>query len=108
MKRFIHGYDSEDRLTSIIAGHFLPAELRLELPAGPTDPPPHHQPDTSMPGPNCSLWRECLREWLIDCEAFVAVPQIEFPWEDLDSYNPGKFWAALLDFFHALQGNVTN
>jgi len=37
-----------------------------------------------------------------------AVPQIEFPWEDSDSSNPGKSWAALLDFFHALQGNVTN
>jgi len=22
--------------------------------------------------------------------------------------NPGKSWAAVLDFFHALQGNVTN
>jgi len=49
-----------------------------------------------------------LREWLIDCEAFEAVPQIEVPWEDSDSSNPGKSWAALLDFFHALQGNVTN
>jgi len=52
LKRFIHGYDSEDRLTSIIAGHILPAETRLELP-GPTDPPPHHhwQQDTCMQGP---------------------------------------------------------
>ena len=36
------------------------------------------------------------------------VPQIEFSWEDPDSSNPGKSWAALLDFFRALQGNVTN
>jgi len=61
-----------------------------------------------MTGPNCSPWRKPLREWLIDCEAFEAVPQIEFPWEDLDSSNPGKSSAALLDFFHELQGNTTN
>jgi len=106
LKRFIHEHDSEDRLTSVIAGHLLPSQSRPELP-GPTDPPPRHQLDTSMPGPTCSLWRETLREWLIDCEAFEAVPQIEFPWEDPDSSNPGKSWAALLDFFCALLGNVT-
>jgi len=57
-----------------------------------------------MPSPDCSPWRETLREWPIDCEAF----EIEFPWEDPNSSNPGKSGAALLDFFHALQGNVTN
>jgi len=61
-----------------------------------------------MPGPSCSLWRETLHELLIDCEAFEAIPQIEFPWEDPDSSKPGKSWAVLFDFFHALQGNVTN
>ena len=105
--RFIHEHDSEDRLTSVIAGHLLPSQSRLELP-GPTDSPLHHQPDTSMPGPSCSLWRETLREWLIDCETFKVVPHIEFLWEDPDSSNPGKSWAALLDLFRALQGNVTN
>ena len=44
----------------------------------------------------------------IDCEAFEAVPQIEFPREDPDSSNTGKSWAALLYLFHAFQGNVTN
>ena len=107
LKQFIHSYDSEDRLTSIITGHLLPSQSRPEPPS-PTDPPPHHQQDTSMPGPNCIPCKETLREWLIDCETFEAVPQIEFPWEDSDSCNPGKSWAALLDFFHALQGNVTN
>jgi len=99
----------EDRLTSKITGHLLPVQPRPELP-GPTNPPPHHQPapNTSMPGPNCSFWREPLREWLIDCEAFEAVPRIEFPCEDPDSSDPGKSWAALLDFFHALLDNVTN
>jgi len=61
-----------------------------------------------MSGPSCSLWKETLGEWLIDCEAFETIPQIEFPWEDPDSSNPGKSWAALLDFFRAFQGNVTN
>jgi len=61
-----------------------------------------------MHGHNCSPWRETLREWLIKCEAFEAVPQIEFPWEDPNSSNPSKSWAALLDFFHAFQGNFTN
>ena len=103
LKRFIHEHDSEDRLTRVIAGHLLPSQSRPEL-LGPTDPPPHHQLDTSMPKPTCSLWRERL----IDCEAFEAVPQIEFPWEDPDSSNSGKSWAALLDFFCALHGNVTN
>jgi len=107
LKRFIHGHDSEDRLTSVIAGHLLPSQSRLEFPC-PTDPPPHHQPDTSMPIHNCSPWREPLPEWLIDCEACEAVPQIEFAWEDPDCSNPGKSWAALLDFFHTLQGSVTN
>ena len=41
------------------------------------DPPPHHQPDTSMTGPNCSPRRKPLGEWLIDCEAFEAVPYFE-------------------------------
>jgi len=41
-----------------------------------------------MPGPTCSLWRETLREWLTDCETFEAVPQIEFPWEDPDFFQP--------------------
>ena len=36
------------------------------------------------------------------------VPHIEFLWEDPDSSNPGKSWAALLDIFRGLQGNVTN
>jgi len=44
----------------------------------------------------------------MDNEAFEAVPQIKFHWEDPDSSNPGKSWTALLDFFHALQGNVSN
>ena len=105
LKRFIHEHDSENRLTSVIAGHLLPSQSRPELP-GPTDPLPRHQPDTSMPGHTCSLWRE--REWLIDCEAFEAIPQIELSWEDPDSSKPGKSWAGLLDFFRALQGNVTN
>ena len=94
LKRFIHEHDSEDRLTSVISGHLLPSQSRLELP-GPTNPPPRHQLDTSMPGPTCSLWRETLREWLIDCEPFEAVPQIEFPWEDPDSStqaNPGQLF----------------
>jgi len=77
LKRFIHGHDPEDRLTSVIAGHLLPSQSRLEFPC-PTDPPPHHQPDTSMPIHNCSPWRETLPEWLIDYEACEAVPQIEF------------------------------
>jgi len=106
LKRFKHGHDSDVRLASIIASHLLPSQSRLELP-GPTDPPPHHHPDTSMPSPDCSPWRETICEWLIDCEAFEAVPQIKFPWEDPDSSNLGKSWAALLDFFYALQGNVT-
>jgi len=107
LKRFMYEHDSEERLISVIAGHLLPSQSRPEIP-GPTDPPPCHQPDTSFPGPTCSPWRDTLREWLIDCEAFEAVPQIEFPWEDPDSSNPGKSWAALLDFFRALQGNATN
>jgi len=107
LKRFIYEHDSEERPTSVIAGHLLPSQSRPQLP-GPTDPPPRHQLDTSFPGPTCSPWRETLREWLIDCEVFEAVPQIEFPCEDPDSSNPGKSWAALLDFFRALQGNVTN
>jgi len=107
LKRFIHEHDLEDRLTSVIAGHLLPSQSKPEIP-GPTDSPLHHQPDTSMPGPSCSLWRETLREWLIDCKTFEAVPKIEFPWEDPDSSNPGKSSAALLDFLCALQGNVTN
>ena len=107
LKCFIHEHDLEDRLTSVIAGRLLPSQSRPQLP-GPTDPPLHHQLDTSMPGPSCSLSRETLREWLKDCEAFEAVPQIEFPWEDPDSSNPGISWAALLDFFCALQGSVTN
>ena len=76
LKRFIYEHDSEKRLTSVIAGHLLPSQSRPELP-GPTDPPPRHQLNTSFPGPTCSPWRETLREWLIDCEAFEAVPQIE-------------------------------
>jgi len=39
-----------------------------------------------MTGPNCSTWNETLREWLIDSEAFEAVPQIEFPSENF----PGR------------------
>jgi len=97
LKRFICAHDSEERLTSVIAGHLLPSQSRPEL-AGPTGPPTRHQLDTSFPGPTCSPWRETLREWLIECEAFEAVPQIEFSWEDSDSSNPGKSWAALLDF----------
>ena len=54
------------------------------------------------------LARETLRGWLMDKEAFEVVPHIEFPWEDPDASNPSRSWAALLDFFHALQGNVTN
>jgi len=109
VNHFICEHDSEQRLTSVIASHLLPSQSRPELP-GPTGPPTRHQRDTSFPGPTCSPWRETLRVWLIDCEAFdsEAVPQIEFPWEDSDSSNPGKSLAALLDFFHALQGNVTN
>jgi len=107
LKRFIYEHDSEERLISVITRHLLPSQSRPELP-GPTDPPPRHKLDISFSSPTCSPWRETLREWLIDCEAFEAVPQIEFPWGGPDSSNPGKSWAALLDFFHALQGNVTN
>ena len=87
LERFIH--DTEDRLTSVITGHLLPSQSRPEL-SGPTDPPPHHQLDTSMPVPKCSPWRETLREWLIDCEAFEAFPQIEFLWENPDSFGQSK------------------
>jgi len=100
-KRFICEHDSEERLASVIASHLLPSQSRPELP-GPTGPPPRHQLDTSFPGPTCSPWRDSLREWLIDCEAFEAVLQIEFSWEESDSSKAGKSWAALLDFFHAL------
>jgi len=78
LKRFVCEHDLEERLISVIAGHLLPSKSRPELP-GPTDPPPRHQLDTSLPGPTCSLWRETLREWPIDCEAFEAVPQMNFP-----------------------------
>jgi len=100
-KRFIYEHDSEERLTSVITGHLLPSQSRPQLP-GPTDPPPRHQLDTSFPGPTCSPWRETLRGWFIDFEAFEAVSQSKIPWEDSDSSNPGKSWAALLDFFRAL------
>ena len=36
------------------------------------------------------------------------LPAIPFCLAYSDSSNPGKSWAALLAFFHALQGNVTN
>ena len=107
LKRFMNKHDTEDRLASIISGHLLPPQSRPEL-ASPTDPLQHHKPDTSMTGPNCSPWKETLREWLMDNEAFEAVTQIEFPWEDPDSSDPGKSWTVLHDFFHAFQGNVIN
>jgi len=74
LKRFIHEHDSEDRLTSVITVHLLPSQSRPKLPE-PTDsdPPLHYQSDTSMSGPRCSLWKETLREWLIDCEAFETI-----------------------------------
>ena len=77
LKCFIYEHESEERLTSVIAGHLLPSQSRPELPS-PTDPPLRHQLDTSFPSPTCSPWRETFLEWLIDCEAFEAVPQIEF------------------------------
>jgi len=92
---------------SVIPSHLLPSQSRPELPS-PTEPPSRHQLDTCLSGFTCSFWRETLCDWLVDCEAFEAVPQIEFPWEDPNSSNPGKSWAALLEFFRALQGNVTD
>jgi len=97
LKRFTCEHDSEERLTSVIASHLLPSQSGPELP-GPTGPPPRHQLDTSFPGPTCSPWREILREWLIDCEFFEAVPQIEFPWKDSDSSNPGNPGQLFLTF----------
>jgi len=87
LKRFLNEHDSEDRLASIIADHLLPSQSRPELSSS-TDPPLRHKLDTSMTGPNCSPWKETRRQWLMDNEAFEAVPQIKFHWEDPEFLQP--------------------
>ena len=70
LKRFIHEHDSEDRLTREIAGHLLPSQSRPELPS-PTDPPPRHQLDTSMPGLTV-LIRDIETAFLTQPASFLA------------------------------------
>jgi len=107
LKRLRDKPNEEDGFAKVIAAHLLPIADRPVL-VGQVTPAQHPEPDTQVTSPSCRLWRETLREWLMDKEAFEAVPHLESPWEDSDSSNPSRSWTALLDFFQALQGNVTN
>jgi len=107
LKRFRDKQHEEDGLAKTIAAHLLPIADRPVL-VGLAEPAKLPGQDTPISSPSCRAWRETLRGWLMDKEAFEAVPHIESPWEDSDSSNPSRSWTALMDFFQALQGNVTN
>ena len=103
LKRFVHGYDSEDKLTSIITGHLLPSESRPELPGTTSLTPPCPALTAASGGNPYVNGSSIVRPLRLSHRSnFHGRMQI------LPSGNPSKSWAALLDFFHALQGNVTN
>jgi len=98
LQRFTNLNDEEERLADIVLKH------TSQDPPGSTSVTPivltpSSPSDTFRSGPLCMPWKETLREWLMEKQAFEAISHAEQYWEDPDSTNPRRSWAALIDLF---------